>query len=74
MSETNGEHKAKWDDLDYRVMPRVRAQFAWMRCQVGRVSLEKRVAKYPPQAVFELLGYAANMVDAEQMAERRLGR
>jgi hypothetical protein len=74
MNGGNGETRQKWDDLDYRIVPGVRPQYEWLQCQVGRVTLEKRVAKYPPQPVFELLGFGRTMVEAEQVAEKRLGR
>ena len=46
----------------------------WLRCQIGKVRLEKRNPKYPPEPVFELIGYGRTMEDAERLAEKKLGR
>jgi len=60
--------KPKWDDLTYREMP-VRDHFDYMRCQVGReIATERR------GPIFILLGHGRTMLEAEQMAERRLRR
>jgi hypothetical protein len=64
----------KWAGLHYRVMPRTIEQYEWMHCQIGRVVVEKRVAQYPPEGVFNLLGYGRTMPEAEEMVERKLGK
>jgi hypothetical protein len=65
--------KTKYDELHYRE----RAgdlRNEWLRCQIGAVSLEKRVPKHPPEPVFHLIGFGRTMFEAEQMVEKKLGR
>jgi hypothetical protein len=65
--------KTKYDELHYREK-KGELRNEWLRCQIGRVRLEKRNPKYPAEPVFELLGYGKTMFAAEEMVERKLGR
>jgi hypothetical protein len=67
--------KTKYDELHYREVDHpLGLSNEWLRCQIGKVRLEKRNPKYPPEPVFELLGFGKTMFAAEEMVERKLGR
>jgi hypothetical protein len=66
--------RTKYDELHYREMPGERLRNDWLRCQIGRISIEKRDPRRAAEPVFHLIGYGNTMFAAEEMVERKFGR
>jgi hypothetical protein len=68
--------KTKYDQLHYREISDNGRPLRneWLRCQIGKITMEKRNPKYPAEPVFHLLGYGSTMFQAEEMVEKKLGK
>ena len=65
--------RTKYDELHYRELAG-ELRNEWLRCQIGRISIEKRIPKYAAEPVFHLLGFGKTMFEAEEMVERKFGK